>query len=154
MKAATLGIVVLFGCSTSAPSSSSSIEPKRCAQTISLVGSSSSSPTNVGPLSLDTSGMDLCIHLDPTGLSRAHFMLDTPPQHGTTSEIASRLEDSMFAPILDGWDVTVGMTDPQTSMNLEWDPPTTAPTDIVVWVHGVSGEMSTTITMSLFDPLD
>jgi hypothetical protein len=155
-KGGLCGLVVWAGCTsgTAKVPAVPAVEPLACSSTISLLGTTSDPPTSVGPLALDTNGIDLCVHLDPHGFTRVHLAIDSPPEPGMASSVASRLEDATFAPILDGWDVTVGTTVPQTSMNLEWDPPAGTTTDVVVWLRGTSASVSTTLQMSLFDPLD
>ena len=70
------------------------------------------------------------------------------------SSFAATLEDANLAPVVDGWDVTVGQTDPHTFLNLEWSPPAGAVTTATLWVHARAQTATTTIDVSLIDPLD
>jgi hypothetical protein len=116
-----------------------------------IVATTSSPPTAVGPLTLDHDGVDICVHLDPGSFTRASFSVDSPPEAGSAASIAGRLEDSTFASIADGTEVTVGTN---TSMEIDWMPPAGTTTDVVVWLHAVSAAATTTVQMSYFDPLD
>ena len=131
------------------------VEPRTCSAHITLAPVDSGMPaTQELPLTLDHDGVDLCIHLDPSALVRAHFAASSSPEPGTASSLMSRLEDPTFTPIVDGWDVTIGSTDPTTRMTLEWSPATTAPLDVVVWLHAVQDTATTKVAVTLFDPLE
>lgn len=141
------GILLIAGCSTSNPSGPA-VDPQSCAMQVAPIANQPA--MTIGPLATGGDGADVCIHLDATGLKRSHFTANTPMVPGTSSPFAATLEDASFMTIRDSWDVTVGQTDPHTMMNLEWDPP--APVvDVILWVHGPG---STTLALSLIDPLD
>ncbi|MBV8762859.1 MAG: hypothetical protein JO257_36580 [Deltaproteobacteria bacterium] len=102
------------------------------------------------PLMTDAS---VCLHLDATPLHRAHFMVSLPGRAGTTSGFSTSLDDASGALIVDGWDVTVGQTDPQTSATLEWSPPAGTTTDVTLHVRA-SAATATTVGLALLDPLE
>lgn len=153
----TLVACVLFaGCAdnVSAPVITPGTEPRTCAMQLTLDGSAGSAPNVVGPLTLDTSGADLCLHLDATHNTRVHFAASTPYEAGPASSYTATLEDTAYGAILDGWDVTVGNTDPHTFLNVEWNPPAGQTTNVILWVRSVAGTTPTTINLALFDPLE
>jgi hypothetical protein len=119
-----------------------------------LVGGTTHAPTPVGPLALDNNGVSLCVHLDATQLTRAHFAASTDQHVGATSGFAVALQHTDFTSILDGWDVTFGDAPPQTFQELEWGPPVGTTTDVVLWVHAAGTAATTTVTLDLFDPLE
>ncbi len=154
MKVATL--LVLVGCASEHASGPPSpvVQPNACAQSVTLVGGTTSAPTPVGPLQLDTSGANLCVRLDATQLSRAHFMASTDQRAGTTSGFDATLQHTDYTTIVDGWDVSVGETQTQTFLNVEWSPPAGQTTDVVVWVRAAEAPAPATIQLDLFDPLE
>jgi hypothetical protein len=156
MDARGLVIVVMCGCAAepSKPMQDPATEPKVCAQPpISLPVSSTSSPMQIGPVSVSTSGVDLCVHLGAATTAPAHLQITSALESGPMSSVVARLEDATFEPILDGWDVTIGQASPETEMNLEWNPPFGTAVDVVVWIRGASESVSTTLSMSLMGPV-
>lgn len=148
--------LLLIGCASdhSAPKPpSEAIQPRTCASSIALVGAVTTSPTSVA-LPLDGNGANICAHLDATQLSRAHFMAGTDQRPGTTSGFSATLQHADFSTILDGWDVSVGETSPQTFLNVEWSPPAGQTTDVIVWVRADSEPTTVTFGLDLFDPLE
>jgi hypothetical protein len=141
------GIVLIAGCSTSG-TTGPAVDPQTCGMQVAPIANQPA--MTIGPVATSGDGADVCVHLDATGLKRSHFSANTPMVAGTTSPFTATLEDASFVRIVDSWQVTVGQTDPHTMMNLEWDPP--APVvDVILWVHGPG---STTLALSLIDPLE
>jgi len=106
------------------------------------------------PLTIDTQGIALCLHLDASAIQRAHFMAGTPSQPGTSSSFESALVDATGQLIVDGWDVSFGGTDPTTFANLEWSPPAGSVSDVKLIVWTRAGAMATNVNVALFDPLE
>ncbi len=120
-----------------------------CAQDVTLAGTST-----VGPLGVDTTPLALCLHLDATALTRAHFAAQTDYRDGTKSYFAESLIDASGTKLVDGWDVTVGQTDPQSATNVEWDAPAGVVTDVTLRISDTTGPNSTKLQLALVDPLD
>jgi hypothetical protein len=161
-------LVVLVGCAAdpSAPAPTLPTPPAPIPQPtampapgtctdVTLTPANSGRPaTQTLPLTIDTQGIALCLHLDASALARAHFMAGTPSQPGTSSSFESALADAGGHVIVAGWDVTVGGTDPTSFSNLEWSPPAGQVTDakLIVWTR--AGSSPTSVSVSLFDPLE
>lgn len=105
------------------------------------------------PVTADAAGTSVCLHLDASTLARAHLMAGLPGRAGTTSGFSTVLEDASGQVIVDGWDVTVGQTDPMTSANLEWSPPAGVTTDATLVVMAPQST-ATTLSLALLDPLE
>jgi hypothetical protein len=122
---------------------------------VTVVGSGTGTPVNVGPLALDANGRDLCLHLDATQYGNWMFFADSPSVPGTNAAVDIRLESTAYAPIKDGRPLTVGNTAPQTSVELTWPPPAGTTTDVVLWVHATSTTPVTTpLALALMPGLD
>ena len=106
------------------------------------------------PLTVDTQGIELCLHLDASAIQRAHFMAGTPNEQGTSSSFETALVDATGQLIVDGWDVSFGGTDPTTFANLEWSPPAGSVSDVKLIVWARAGSEATTVKVALFDPLE
>ena len=145
--------VIVSGCATqsSGKPPAPGVDPRSCSQQLSLTATSSEPPTQIGPLALDTNGVDLCFHLDPAMFVNARFDVISAEEPGPVSSVVARLEQPTFVPITDGDDVAVGT---QVSMHLDWMPPNDKPSDVVVWLHAVDEPVTTTVSASYFDPLD
>jgi len=153
MRRTIWAATILWGCATQNASHppAPGVDPRSCSQQLSLTATSSDPPTQIGPLALDTGGVDLCFHLDPGMFLRARFDVETPAVPGPVSSVAARLEQPTFVPITDGDDVGDGT---QTSMRLDWLPPNNMPSDVVVWLHATDEPVTTAVSASYFDPLD
>jgi hypothetical protein len=127
--------------------------PATCTD-VTLTGSGTIVASQTLPLTIDTQGIALCVHLDASGLARAHFMAGTPSQPGTSSSFESALLDASGQLIVDGWDVSFGGTDPTTRANLEWSPPAGQTTDVKLIVWTRTGSATTNVDLALFDPLE
>ena len=127
------------------------VQPRTCAANVTLVGASSTHPTEVGPLALDANGANICASLDATQLVRAHLMASTDERPGDASGLAATLERGDYSVILEGWDVSVS---DRTFLNVEWSPPAGQSTNVVVWVRAASVPVTTTVALDLFDPLE
>ncbi len=164
MRGTSLALAVLFGgCIVEHhqdpvvdPDPTPVAQPRICVADVTLDGSSgSSAPTTIGPFTLDSNGVNVCLHLDAThNLVAAHFGAETQYASGTTSPFSATLEDPTYAPLQDGWDVTVDGTPPHTMTNLEWDAPLHQMTDAMLWVRAQGASASTQVALSLFEPLE
>jgi hypothetical protein len=119
-------------------------------------------PTPQGCVTLDpsaaqdysiTTDASVCMHLDATTLHRAHFMADLPARSGTTSGFSIVLQDPSGQALVDGWDLTIGETDPRTNAHIEWSPPAGVTTDATLVITAPQ-RTSSTIDIALFDPLE
>ena len=130
--------------------------PGGCDEAVVLTPSSGSTPasTTVGPVTLDESGTDVCLHLDGTALLRSHFSAGTELEVGAASSFTLVLRDQDGGTLLDGWDVTIGDIDAHTFVNLEWSPVGGEVNDVVLHARAKSGTATTTLSLALFDPLD
>lgn len=133
-----------------------STQPRTCSADITLDGSSGNAQgTLAGPFSLDRNGVTLCLHLDATrNQVAAHFVAETAKQTGATSSFATVLEDMDGNVLQDSWDVSYDNANPQTFANLEWNAPLHAMTEAQLWVHAREQTAPTTISLSLFEPLE
>lgn len=138
-------VVALVGCAAD-PQPAPMPQPQGC---VTLAGNASQDM----PVTAGAAGTSVCMHLDATTLSRAHFMAGLPGRAGTTSGFQTVLEDASGQVIVNGWDVTVGQTDPMTSANLEWSPPAGVTTDVTLVVTAQQAT-STTLSLGLLDPLE
>ena len=138
---------------SSDPGPSIAIQPRTCVADVTLDGSAGNAqPTQLGPYAVDRNGITICLHLDATqNQIAAHFAAETDSQTGSVSSFATLLEDPSYAPLQDSWDVQV---DSRTFSNLEWNAPLQAVTDAVLWVHARDQSSTTTIAVSLFEPLE
>jgi len=125
-----------------------------CTSTVSLTPDGTLIASQNVTVNVDQQGLALCLHLDATALTRAHFMASMPAQPSTTSSFSTALLDASGQLIVDGWDVTVGQTDPQTSAHLEWSPPAGQVTDVRLWIQTRVGVAATAVSVGLFDPLE
>ncbi|MEO6776705.1 MAG: hypothetical protein ABI467_27435 [Kofleriaceae bacterium] len=133
-----------------------STQPRTCVADITLDGSTGNAQgTLAGPFTLDRTGVTLCLHLDATqNQVAAHFAAETEKQAGNASPFATVLEDLDGTVLQDSWDVSIGNTDPQTFANLEWNAPLHVVTDAQLWLHARDQSTKTTISVSLFEPLE
>jgi len=136
---------------SSPPPPTAAVQPQTCAANVTLIGSTSIQPTDVGPFTLDTNGINLCARLDATQLTRTDMMAGTYQVPGDTSGLVATLQRTDYSTILDGWDVQVSNG---TFLNVEWSPPAGQTTDVVVWVRAVAAPVTTTFSLDLFDPLE
>jgi hypothetical protein len=116
-------------------------------------------PTQVGPFVLDRNGVTLCLHLDATqNQVAAHFAAESDMQPGSSSLVATVLEDASYSVLQDSWDVTFDDVDPHTFANLEWNAPLHAVTDAMLWIHArdqaTPAAPPTMISVALFEPLE
>jgi len=154
IAASLLGACVIDHHSDPAPVAS---EPGACTQDVSLDGSTgTSTPTAIGPLTLDAAGSTICLHLDAThNLAAAHFAATSDMFTGETSGVLAALQDPDRLTLQDSWDVTVGNAPPETHMTLEWDAPLHEMTEAVLWVRaGNASAVASSIQVALFEPLE
>ncbi len=150
-------VVVMSGCASSPTEMKPrgpAVDPRTCVDHFTLTAEVSATAMPVGPYLLDENGVDLCVHLDSPQIAQASFVMSTPPVPGTHAAVAGQLEDAAYKLILIASDTTVGLTDPQTSTRVEWDPPTKKSTDVVVWVWGASDDVMSTVSLQLVIPID
>ncbi len=157
-------LVVLAGCASdpSAPAPTLPTPPPplptptnaACSASVPLTPDGTLMASQTVPLTVDEQGLALCLHLDATGLARAHFMADMPARASTTAAFSTALLDASNHLIVNGWDLSVGQTDPQTSAHLEWSPPAGQVIDVRLWVQSRAGTAATSVAVSLFDPLE
>jgi hypothetical protein len=150
-----VGMCFVIGCtsshSTPTPEPAAAVQPQTCAATLTLVGSTSVQPTDVGPFTLDTNGVNLCARLDATQLTRTAMMAGTNQVPGDTSGLVATLQHVDYSTILEGWDVQVSNG---TFLDVEWSPPAGQTTDVIVWVRAASAPVTTSFSLDLFDPLE
>lgn len=162
MRAALVAILFLTACATDGekatpPDAPGTTElPAGCDYELSLDGrGDNATQDSVGPVAVDAVGKKVCLHLDATNNIRiAHFSAGTEYADGTTSPFLLSLHDMQGATLREGWDVTVGQTDPKTFENLEWDAPLGQITDAVVWVRARDASATSTFGFALFEPFE
>lgn len=152
MKRHGLAALLLIGCAADRkPAPPPDVtQPRSCATSVNLDGR----PVNLPPTLLDATGINVCAHLDASQLIRAEFAASTDQRAGDASGFAVTLERADRTPILDGWDVSVGDSPPQTFLNLEWSPPPGQSLDVIVWFRSTGSPSQTQLGLDLFDPLD
>jgi hypothetical protein len=106
----------------------------------------------MGPVTVDPTGIAVCLQLDATKLARAHFMAQTSYRPGNVSPFTSTLVDASGTTLVDGWDITVGQTQPLSSTNLEWDAPPGLVTEVTLHVSDITGPLATSLQLALLDP--
>jgi len=110
-------------------------------------------PVDFGPLVLG--GANVCLRLDASkNLQSGHFAAGTDQQAGEASAFTLRLTDPAGTVLLDGWDVSVGQTDPRTFANLELSIPAGEIRDVILEVRAKGPQTATKITVQLFEPLE
>jgi hypothetical protein len=76
-------------------------------------------------------------------------------QDGAASSFALTLLALDGSLLREGWDVTVGISTPRSSANLEWTPTAGQIKDVVLRVASKdAAARSTSLSLSLMDPLD
>jgi hypothetical protein len=159
MRAVCLALLVTGACVVdhhSDPDPQPSTQPLSCSADILLDGSTGNAQgTLAGPFVLDRNGITLCLHLDATqNQVAAHFAAETANENGATSSFVTVLEDSDGTVLQDSWDVSVGNSDTRTFANLEWNAPLHVVTETQLWLHAREQTAPTTISLSLFEPLE
>jgi hypothetical protein len=158
MRVVLIGLVLAGGCiidQKQEPTKDPApvVQPRTCVSEITLDGSSSAVP--IGPMTIDSNGASVCLHLDATHiLSVAHFGANTDYVAGSTSPFVGVLQDSSGTTLQDGWDVTVSNMAPMTMMNLEWNAPAHEVTDAILWIHTQAQQATMTVNVSLLEPLE
>jgi hypothetical protein len=132
------------------------VEPLACSADISLDGAAHVSGTPIGPLSLDSTGTVICLHLDATqNIQGAHFVAASGNVVGDVSGLATTLQDPDHSMLVDGWDVSFDTASPKTYQNLEWNAPLHEVTDAVLWLRASASPVANvTFEVSLFEPLE
>lgn len=126
-----------------------------CAQSVTLDGASSASPTTLDPIDLGTA--DVCLRLDTTkNLMTAHLAIAIGDQQdGATTAFRSTLLDVDQTTVLQtGWDVQV---DTRVFHNLEWSLDAGEIHDVTLHVTrtGAPNQITRTpIHVSLFEPFE
>ena len=106
------------------------------------------------PISVTTDSVGWCVHL--TGLVNTHydFVAGTTNQDGAASSFELVLDDTTGANLTTGGDVSVGQTSPVTHASLEYTITAGTVQDVVLRTRALAGSASTTLTVTVLDPLD
>ena len=150
MRVAPLVGVVVGGCAVQ--SSTPPPQQADCIQHVSLdaVGS----PTSIGPLTIDSGGVTVCIHLVAPSNMVSHFTGQTQPVAGSASPFDAVLVGLDGATLTSGWDVMISNTNPTVFTNLEWDPTPGTSVDAIFHVNAKSAAATTMLSLSLILPID
>ncbi|HLM76155.1 MAG TPA: hypothetical protein VK459_25790 [Polyangiaceae bacterium] len=128
-------------------------EPAMCTESKTLNGTSGETVSL--PVTIDASGFRLCLHLDASLNDTGHFFATTAYVDGASSPLVLTLLEPDGTLLREGWDVTVGQSDPKTSAHLEWSMPGGEVRDAVLRVTTkAQGTEMTTLGVSLFEPLE
>jgi hypothetical protein len=123
-------------------------EPRTC--TVDVVVTSDGAPTSV-PLGLDASGATVCLHLDASKVTAAHFAASSAMAAGDSSGIAIVLQDPDRVTLQDGWDVSDD-SDEHVSANVEWNAPAHELTEAILWLRAPQHPVATTLQLSMVSP--
>jgi hypothetical protein len=131
-------------------------EPGECAHDIALYGmTGNASATPVGPLTVDATGIDICLSLDARdNIWVAHFAAGTEYETGGSSSFELALYDANGNLMRDGWDVSFGGSPPKTFANLEYGITKGQIVDAVLWVRAKNGTATSTVNLHLFEPFE
>jgi hypothetical protein len=126
-------------------------EPSSCVSSVSLDGSTSSEPADVGPIALGTA--DICMHLDASrNQVSAHLGVTVGfDQPGSQSGFATTLVDLDGVTLREGWDVQIS---DRVVHTLEWSLEAGEVRDVVLHVTNSGSAVATSVQVALFEPLD
>jgi hypothetical protein len=118
-------------------------------------GAAGTVSVTLAPIMVSTSATDICLHLDTTGLSRAHFAVATDVRvAGIVSPLTLSLLHLDGTLLVAGWDVTVGQQAPYTWPDLEWSPAAGRQFDVMLRVTARGQSLPAVLTLTLMDPLE
>jgi hypothetical protein len=127
--------------------------PGDCAHQAALYGmTGNASATPIGPLTVDATGIDICLSLDARdNIWVAHFAAGTEYESAASSSFELALYDSDGNLMRDGWDVSFSTS---TFANLEYGVTKGQIVSAVLWVRAKTGTATSTVNLHLFEPLD
>jgi hypothetical protein len=128
-----------------------------CAHHESLYGMDDGSHTGptLGPLTVDTTGLDICLTLDARdNLLVAHFAATMHNEPSTSSSFRLSLYDADGNLLRDGWDVTYGIPAESTHASLEHGIEKGQLVDAVLWVRAKTGTATSPLRLYLFEPFE
>ncbi|HEX5064351.1 MAG TPA: hypothetical protein VFV99_33480 [Kofleriaceae bacterium] len=131
-------------------------EPGECTYNVALYGmTGNANATPVGPITVDTSGIDICLSLDARdNLVVAHFAAGTQYETAASSSFELALYDGDGTLLRDGWDVAFGSTPTTAFANLEYGVTKGQVMDAVLWVRAKAGTATSTVNVTLFEPYE
>jgi len=131
-------------------------EPGECAYSVALYGmTGNADATPVGPITVDTTGIDICLSLDARdNLVVAHFAAGTTYESADSASFQLGLYDGNGTLLRDGWDVTFGSTPTTAFANLEYGVEKGQVMSAVLWVRAKAGTASSTVSLHLFEPYE
>jgi hypothetical protein len=127
-----------------------------CAHDVALYGmTGNAAATPVGPLTVDTTGIDICLSLDARdNIWVAHFAAGTEYESGASASFVLGLYDLDGNLLRDGWDVSFGSTPTTTFANLEYGITKGQVVEAVLWVRAKTGTANSTVNLHLFEPFE
>jgi len=128
-----------------------------CSEQVSLYGmTGSATPTTVGPFTIQSEGVDICLELDGRdNLQVADFAASTPYEQNTTSSMFQlTLLDHDGNVLRESWDVTFGDSPPTTFANLEYGVTKGTVLSAVLHVAAKCVPLGTTVSVALFEPYE
>jgi len=130
--------------------------PGECTYNVALYGmTGNAAATPVGPITVDTTGIDICLSLDARdNLIVAHFAAGTQYETAASSSFELALYDGNGTLVRDGWDVAFGSTPTTAFANLEYGVTKGQVMDAVLWVRAKAGTATSTVSLHLFEPLE
>ncbi len=130
--------------------------PGECAHEVALYGmTGTSEATPVGPLTVDATGIDICLSLDARdNIWIAHFAAGTDYESAASASVALGLYDRDGTLMRDGWDVSFGTNPTTTFANLEYGIEKGQLVSAVLWVRAKSGTATPTVQLRLFEPFE
>jgi hypothetical protein len=123
-----------------------------CAHHASLYGMAGTMGPSVGPITVDTTGTDICLSLDARdNIWIAHFAASTGHEQGASSSFQLGLYDANGDLIANGWDVNFSSS---TRASIEHGIEKGQLVDVVLWVRAKSGTATSTVSLYLFEPYE
>lgn len=130
--------------------------PGTCRESVRLYGmDDTTGGVTFGPMSLDTTGVTLCLTLDATdNIQVGHFGAGTDREQKATSSYQMTLFDAQDHLLQDGWDVTFGGSPPTSFGNLEYGVTKGTVLEAKIVIRMKAGTGSTNLYMELIEPYE
>ena len=131
--------------------------PGACDQNVSLYGASgSATPTTVGPFTIDSDGVNICLELDARdNIVVGHFAASTPREPDTTSSMFQLTLFGKDGEVLQqSWDVTFGSSPPVTFANLEYGVTKGTVLEATLHIAAKCVPLGMTVDLALFEPYE
>ena len=126
-----------------------------CAHQASLYGMAGTMGPTVGPITVDATGVDICLSLDARdNIWIAYFAASTVHEPAASSSFELGLYDSDGTLMRHGWDVAFSGSPPTVRANIEYIIETRELVEAVLWVRAKSGTATSSVSLHLFEPYE